>query len=88
MRASLFIRDIFRRYPKLLLSNIGFVSLASIVEASTLLTVGPLIDFLIYTDFEKVSPLTKKVVGLMGSAGLPVTLKSYLLVFVVFVIVL
>lgn len=86
MKVIIFIRDIFRKYPGLLAMNTALVILVSFVEACSLFTVGPLVDFLIHPDLQGVSSLTERVMSVMSFVGLPLTQTSYLIIFVVFII--
>lgn len=85
MKALVFIRDIFRKYPGLIIINIVLVVFVSIVEACALFIVAPLVDFLVSADLQNVSPLTKRVMAIMDFIGFPVTLGSFLIIFVMFI---
>jgi len=86
MKTVIFILDIFKKYPRLLFVNIVLVTFASAVEACFLLSIGPLMDFLIHPDLQNLSPLTQQVVIMMESIGLSVTLANYLVIFIIFVL--
>lgn len=86
MKALIFIRDIFKKYPVFLTVNTVLVVFVSVLEACTLFTVAPLIDFLTHSDLQSVSPLTKRVMSIFNYIGLPATLGSYLIIFVVFIV--
>lgn len=86
MRALLFIKNLFKKYPKLLISNIILVVIVGVIEACSLFTVGPLIDFLVHPDMKEVSSLTKRVMSAMDFIGLPVNLGIYLWIFAAFIL--
>ena len=50
MNAIIFIREIFRKYPALLCANIMLLVVSSLVEATSLFCVAPLVDFVINSD--------------------------------------
>lgn len=85
MKVIVFVSDIFKKYPKLLIVNIILVVMTSVTEICSLVTVGPLIDFLTKPGLQGVSVLTKKVMAAMDFISLPLTLKGYLVIFVLFV---
>ena len=78
MKALIFIRDIFRKYPLLLIASTVLVVFVSLIEACSFFTVGPLVDFLIHPDMQGISPLTQRIMKIVESFGIPFTLKSYL----------
>lgn len=86
MKALIFIREIFKKYPVLLTISTVLVVFVSIIEACALFTVAPLIDFLVNSDLQNVSPLTQRIMTIIDSIGLPVSLGSYLIIFVVFIV--
>ncbi len=85
MKALIFIREIFRKFPFLLMANTVLLVLVSLFGACSLLTVSPVVDFYIHPDLQGISPLTAKVMSILEFFKLPVTLKSWLIVFVTFV---
>jgi len=86
MKALIFIRDIFKKYPLLLTASTVLVIFVSLIEACSLFTIGPLIDFLIHPDMQNMSPLTHKVMDVMGYFGISLGIRSYLLIFAMFII--
>lgn len=79
MKAFIFIRDIFKKYPALLLSNILLLVLVSLIEAVSLFSVAPLVDFVTKSDLKDISPVTQWVVAAMNFFNLPATLGSWLI---------
>lgn len=86
MKTFIFIEEIFRKFPLLLISTILLLCLSGVIETLSLLTVGPLVDFLVKPTLQDVSPLTQKMMKLMEFLHIPIALKSYLIIFVIFVI--
>src|SRR3989338_5650611 len=86
MKFKTFIRDIFKKFPGLITVSTSAAVVASAIEACSLLTVGPLIDLLLYTDRSQMSPLTIKVIGIMEKFHWPVSLENYLIIFVAFMV--
>ena len=58
MNAIIFIREIFRKYPALLCANIMLLVVSSLVEATSLFCVAPLVDFVINSDLYGGNPVT------------------------------
>lgn len=86
MKALIFVNEIFRKFPVLLMANTALYTVVGFFSACSLLTVGPVIDFLIHPDLRGISPLTSKAIRIMESLGLPVTFGSWLIYFVLFVV--
>ncbi|MCX5695191.1 MAG: ABC transporter ATP-binding protein [Candidatus Omnitrophica bacterium] len=59
--------------------------MVSLFSALSLFTISPLIDFLTNPDLRNISPLTQKAVNILKILGLPVTLTSWLVVFLIFI---
>lgn len=85
MKALIFIRELFRKFPLLLITNTVLLIVVTLFGACSLLTISPLVDIFTHPDLQGVSPLTTKAIGILKLSGLPVTLGSWLIVFVVFV---
>ena len=85
MRIMVFIRDIFVKFPRLLIANTILLITVSLLSACSLLTISPLVDFLFHPDLRNISPLTAKAVSILIFLGLPATLECWLIVFLVFI---
>lgn len=85
MKALIFIYEIFGKFPALLITNIILVVSMSLLSAFSLLMMGPLLDFLIKPDLHDISPLTRKVVDLMGLFGMPATFWIWLIIFMILI---
>ncbi|MBU1121687.1 MAG: ABC transporter ATP-binding protein/permease [Candidatus Omnitrophica bacterium] len=87
MRVFIFIYEIFKKFSRLFTITVLLIVFVSILEAASLLTIGPLVDFLVHPDLQNISPLTQKIVKIVESFGVSLELKNYLLIFAVFIIV-
>ena len=85
MKALIFIKEIFKKFPFYLIANTVLLITTAVFGACSLLTISPLIDFFVNPDLQNVSPLTQKAINILEFLGLPVTLGSWLFVFVTFV---
>lgn len=85
MRAFRFIREIFNKFPFLFISTTLSLISVDLFAAGSLLTIGPLVDFLIHPDLKEISPLTVKVVDIMRFLGLPIKIESWFAIFLSFV---
>lgn len=85
MKALIFIWNIFKKFPGLLISNTLLLVAVSLLGTFSLFTISPLIDLLINPDLHNISPLTQKLVNILKSLGLPATLNTFLVIFLVFV---
>lgn len=85
MRTLVFIKEIFKKFPWLVISNTLVLVVANILGVCSLFAISPLVDFLIDPQLQKAGPLTQKAVGILAGFGLPVTLEVLLTVLLFFV---
>jgi len=85
MKALIFIRDIFRKFPSLLIANTVLLVAVSLFGVFSLFSISPIVDLFIHPDLQGVSPLTAKAIDVLKFFSLPVTLGAWLIVFVAFV---
>jgi len=85
MRALKFIAEIFKKFPFLLLTSTALLLFVGLFNACSLLSISPVVDFLINSDSKDMSPLTQKIVNVLESMGLPVNIISLLIIFIVFI---
>lgn len=81
MRSSVFVRNIFKKYPRLLTLNILLILAENLTDAVSLLALIPVIDYLIRPGMEGGSFITRKFMQFAAFFGLPATLGSALLLF-------
>lgn len=84
MKALIFIRDLFKKFPFLLIGNTLLLVVGSLIGIASIFSVAPVIDFFLNPNLQGASTITRRAAALMGSIGLPVTLVSFLGVFLVF----
>ncbi len=84
MKAFILFRDLFRKFPLLFVGNILVLVVESLVGAASILAVAPVIDFFINPDVQNASQITRRAASILESLGLPVTLSSFLAVFLAF----
>lgn len=85
MKALIFVRDIFKKFPFLLISNTLLLVATGLLSALSLFAISPLVDFLISPDLHNISPLTQKAVNILVFLGLPAALNSWVVIFLVFI---
>lgn len=85
MKSVRFICEIFRKFPVLLLSNIILLIVVSFFSTCSMFAIGPVVDFLINPDLQKISPLTQKAINFLIFLNLPVTLYSWLIVLTIII---
>ena len=81
MRVLKFIIDIFRKFPLLLTAGIVLILVMALFEAASIITLAPVIDLLTK---QELGSLTKKVISIMNLIGLPGSLLSIVIVFLIF----
>jgi len=85
MRVLTFIREIFKKFPLLLIGSTVLLVLVNLFGAFSLFSISPVIDLFIHPELEEISPFTQKAVDVLAFFGLPATLGSWLWVFIGFV---
>ncbi|MFC1570460.1 ABC transporter ATP-binding protein [Candidatus Omnitrophota bacterium] len=85
MKVIKFILELFRKFPGLLITNTVLLVIVNLLATCALFSISPLIDFFLHPDLKGVSPITLKAVSMLEFVGLPVTIVSWLGVFMVFV---
>lgn len=86
MKFLIFINEIFRKFPFLLIANIVLLIAVTLFGTCSLLIISPVIDFLVHPDLVGISPLTAKAITMLEYFSLPVTLGSWLIIFISFII--
>ena len=69
------------------LAALAAITLASFLQASSIIGIAPIIDMLIYPDLSKASSVTVKILGWLKSVGIPPTFLSVAVFFIGLVIV-
>lgn len=84
MRIILFFIEVFRKFPFLIVSNVILLIIVGILDAASIITVTPVVDLMIHPDSNNLSTITIKINAILKSIGIPITLLSLMLVFLVF----
>lgn len=84
MRVLIFFRDIFKKFPSLSIANILLVTMLSVFEAAAIFTLVPLFDLLVKSDLQNTSFITRKVAEVMRYIGIPVSMMSFIIIFLGF----
>lgn len=87
MKTFSFVRDIFKKFPLLLIANSLLLCMATLVEAVAIFTIVPIVDILIKPDLQGASFFTRKAAEFLSYFGIRVTLVNFALIFLVFNIV-
>lgn len=87
MRVFLFIRDIFKKFPYLVTANAFLLVMVSLIEAAAIFTIVPVVDFFLNPSLKGLSPITLKAIPLMRFLHLPITIGSFVAIFLIFNIV-
>lgn len=84
MRIIAFVFDIFRKFPLLIISNIILLIIVGLLDAASIITVAPVVDIMVHPAGNNLSSITIKVTNLLKNIGLPVSLLSLMIIFLVF----
>jgi len=77
----LFFYDIFKKFPYLLTLNILILGIVGIIEATSVFTIVPVIDFFLKTNPHDRNLLTNKIIEIITSFGIDVTLTNLVIIF-------
>jgi ABC-type multidrug transport system fused ATPase/permease subunit len=84
MRILKFFIEVFNKFPFLIISNIMLLIVVGILDAASIITVTPLVDFMIHPDSNNLSTITIKINAILKTIGIPVTLLSLMVIFLFF----
>ena len=83
MRIILFFIEVFRKFPFLIISNIMLLIVVGILDAASIITVTPVVDLMIHADSNNLSTITIKINAILKNMGIPITLLSLMIVFLI-----
>jgi ATP-binding cassette subfamily B protein len=83
MRIILFFTEVFRKFPFQIISNIILLIVVGILDAASIITVAPVVDLMIHADSNNYSTITIKINAILKNMGIPITLLSLMIVFLV-----
>ena len=84
MRIIIFINEVFRKFPLLIITNIILLIIVGILDAASIITVAPVVDLMMHPNANNLSAITIKITGILKTIGIPITLLSLMIVFLVF----
>lgn len=64
---------LMKKFPLLLVSNVGLLFISGTLESLSVFSLVPLVDFLVNPDLSRASGFTKRVVSVMDTLGIPAT---------------
>ncbi|MGA1870293.1 MAG: ABC transporter ATP-binding protein [bacterium] len=74
MRLLIFARDIFKKFYHYLIVNIFFLLTTNLVEAMSIFMLAPIMDYIIHQNLEGASNVTQKIVAMMRSLNIPISI--------------
>ncbi len=80
MRLYIFLSELVRKFPRLVAANLGLTVISGVLESLSLVNLVPCVDLIIHSGLEQASPFTLKLAEWMTGLGLPVNLRTMLLV--------
>ena len=84
MRLLSFISEICRKFPFLIIINIILLLIVGLLDATSIITVAPVVDIMTHPDAKNLSSITIKITNLLKGIGIPITLLSLLIIFLLF----
>ena len=86
MRIVRLFLTIGARFPKLMLGSVALILSMNLVEALSVFSLAPIIDYLLHTSPEATSPLTQRTAAALTAVGYPVNIWSLFLLFIAFLL--
>lgn len=83
MKLIIFIRDISKKFPFLVITNTILLLLASFIDAASIFSLIVIVDLLVNPSLQGASNITKTIIGAVKSVGLPYSL-SWILALLLF----
>jgi len=84
MKASIFVVDIFKRFPALVTTSTLLLFLANLIDAASIFSLVGVVDLFINPTLEGASPITKQIIKILSGIGFPVSLGWILALFLAF----
>ena len=84
MRIISFFIEVFRKFPFMIVANIILLIIVGLLDAASIITVTPVVDLMIHPDSNNLSTITIKINNMLKHIGIPITLLSLMIVFLVF----
>jgi ABC-type multidrug transport system fused ATPase/permease subunit len=84
VRVITFFREMFRQYPVLLTATSVCLLLVGLMDAAAIFSLAPVVDVILHPDLKVEGSVTRKVINLLSSIGVPITLAGLLCVFLLF----
>lgn len=82
MKTVKFIYDILRKFPLLISFNIALVVSMSIMDAASIFSLAPVVDYIIPIQ-EGNSGISQKAIDIISSWGVPISLGSLMAIFII-----
>ncbi|MFH1593940.1 MAG: ABC transporter ATP-binding protein [Candidatus Omnitrophota bacterium] len=84
MKVLIFFYELFKKFPFLFILNTLVLLAVSVFGVLSFCSIAPIIDYFVSPGAQGISVLTQKIVTLFKSLGLPLTLGTYLVFFLLF----
>lgn len=86
MKVLIFIHDIFKKFPFLLIANTFLLLMVNLIDMASLFSLIVVVDLFIKQDLQSISPITKYILAAVKFIGLPDTLGWVLVLFLFFTV--
>jgi len=84
MKTILFFREIFIKFPSLVIFNIIILLILGVVDSCVILTIAPVVDMLVNSSLENTSKITRYIIDILSAIGISVSLWKLLFIFLFF----
>ena len=82
MRAFPLIRELGRKFPLLMASNLLVLTAESLIGLGAIFAIAPVVDCFLNPDWQHASPMTRRFLDVLRSLGIPATLAGVSAVFI------
>ena len=84
MKTLFFIKQIFKRFPFLVIANTFLLLMVSLIDAISVVSLIAVIDLFLKQSHQATSPITQKIIAALEFVGLPATINWMLTIFIIF----
>ncbi len=87
MKTIRFIKEIFKEFPSLMITNIVLLLLVNLFATCSLLSISPVVDLYIHPDLKGISPLTLRIIHYAEILGIKVNFFNWVIILITLVMI-
>lgn len=84
MKLLVFGKYVLRHFPSLILFNVLLLIMTGLIDSAAILSLTPIVDILIDPSLNRISSITRRIIGVLNSAGVTASVGTLLGIFILF----